>query len=72
MLQKALSTDTTLHDRYAEILCQLGRMSEAVDQVEKALDKGYRDLYSLKFMPDLQPLRNEPRFRALLKQYFNL
>ena len=72
MLQKALSIDTTLHDRYAEFFCQLGRIPDAIGQVEKALDRGYRDLYSLKLIPDLQPLQNEPEFRALLKQYFNL
>ncbi len=50
----------------------MGRIPDAIGQIEKALDKGYRDLYSLKLNPDLQALQNEPRFRALLKQYFNL
>jgi len=72
MLQKALSIDTTLHDRYAEFFCQMGSIPDALGQVEKALDRGYRDLYSLKLNPDLQPLQNEPEFHALLKQYFNL
>jgi tetratricopeptide (TPR) repeat protein len=72
MLQKALSIDTTLHDRYAEFFCQMGRIPDAIGQIEKALDRGYRDLYSLKLNPDLRALQNEPRFRALLNHYFNL
>jgi tetratricopeptide (TPR) repeat protein len=70
MLHKALSIDSTLYDRYAEILCQQGKIPDALDQVEKALEKGYRNLFWLKANPDLQPLQNEPRFRELLNKFF--
>jgi Tfp pilus assembly protein PilF len=70
MLHKALSIDSTIHDRYAEIFCQQGKIPEALDQVEKALKKGYRDLFWLKANPDLQPLQNQPRFRELMDKFF--
>ncbi len=70
MLRKALSIDSTVYDRYAEIFCQQGKIPEALDQVEKALKKGYRDLFWLKADPDLKPLQNEPRFRELINEFF--
>ncbi|MCX6254662.1 MAG: tetratricopeptide repeat protein, partial [Bacteroidia bacterium] len=70
LLRKALSIDSTVYDRYAEILCQQGKIPEAIDQVEKALKKGYRNLFWLKANPDLQPLQNEPRFQELINDFF--
>jgi tetratricopeptide (TPR) repeat protein len=70
MLRKALSIDSTVYDRYAEILCQQGKIPEAIGQVEKALKKGYRNLFWLKADPDLQLLQNEPRFRELINEFF--
>jgi tetratricopeptide (TPR) repeat protein len=70
LLEKALLIDTTLHDRYAEIYCRQGNISKATRQIEKALEKGYRDLYSLKASPDLRQLQTDVRFRELLQKYF--
>jgi tetratricopeptide (TPR) repeat protein len=72
MLQKAISVDSTIYVRFAEVLCDQGNISDAIDQIEKALGNGYRFLYWLKANPDLQPLQNEPRFRELLDKYFKL
>jgi tetratricopeptide (TPR) repeat protein len=70
-LQKAIEMDSTKHEQFAELLCLQGKIPEAIDETEKALKKGYRDLVWLKINPDYQALRNETRFRTLLKQYFN-
>jgi tetratricopeptide (TPR) repeat protein len=70
-LQKAIEMDSTKHEKFAELLCLQGKIPEAIDETEKALKQGYRDLVWLKINPDYQALQNETRFRALLKQYFN-
>jgi tetratricopeptide (TPR) repeat protein len=70
MLHKAISVDSTIHVNFASVLCDLGKKSEAIDQIEKSLRKGYRSIYWLKANPDFQPLQNEPRFRELLDEYF--
>ena len=70
LLKKALSLDSTVHIRYADIYCQQGKIPEAISQIQKALESGYRDLYWLKSNPDLLPLHRESRFRELLKKYF--
>lgn len=71
MFQKAIAIDSTQHFDIATVLCSQGNIPEALDQIEKALEKGYRDLTWLKMNPSIQILQNEPRFRALLKHYFN-
>ena len=70
LLNKALSINASLYERYAALYCQMGKIPEALNQVEKALENDYRDLYWLKADPDLRPLQNEPRFHELLKKYF--
>lgn len=70
-LQKAIEMDSTKHEKFAELLCLQGKIPEAIDETEKALKKGYRDIVWLKINPDYQALQNEPRFHDLLKQYFN-
>lgn len=70
-LQKAIEMDSTKHEKFAELLCLQGKIPEAIDETEKALKQGYRDLVWLKINPDYQALQYETRFRALLKQYFN-
>ena len=70
-LQKAIEMDSTKHEKFAELLCLQGKIPEALNETEKALKQGYRDLVWLKINPDYQALQNETRFLALLKQYFN-
>jgi tetratricopeptide (TPR) repeat protein len=71
MLEKAMGLDSTLHERYAEVLCAQGKIPEALDETERALKQGYRDLFWLKINPEYKSLQNEPRFRNLLYKYFN-
>jgi tetratricopeptide (TPR) repeat protein len=68
--QKAIAMDSTKHQNFAELLCLQGKIPEAIDETEKALKKGYRDLVWLKINPDYQSLQNEARFRNLLEKYF--
>ena len=70
-LQKAIEMDSTKHEKFAELLCLQGKIPEAIDETEKALKQGYRDLVWLKINPDYQAMQNEVRFRNLLKKYFN-
>jgi tetratricopeptide (TPR) repeat protein len=70
MLQKAISIDTTIHESFAEVYCLQGNAPEALKQLEKAFDTGYRDLFWLKLNPDLNLLRYDIRFQNLLKKYF--
>jgi len=70
MLQKAKDIDSTLHEQFAEVLCVQGNIQEALYEIEKALDNGFRNLLWLKLNPDLQILQNDARFRNLLGKYF--
>ena len=70
MLQKAVYIDSSLYAPVAEVLCLQGRIPEALDQVEKALESGYRDLAWLKISPDFSTLQYDVRFRKLLDEYF--
>ena len=70
MLQKAIGMDSTIHERAAEVLCLQGKIPEALDELEKALENGYRRLYWLKLNPEWQALRYDVRFRDLLDKYF--
>jgi tetratricopeptide (TPR) repeat protein len=70
MLRKAIGIDSTLHDRFAEVLCAQGKVNDGLDELEKALHNGYRDLFWLKLSPDLQILQSEARYRSLMKKYF--
>ncbi len=70
MLRKAIEIDSTLHDRYAEVLCAQGNVNDAIADLEKALQNGYRNLFWIKLSPDLQILQSEARYRSLIKKYF--
>lgn len=70
MFRKAIEIDSTLHDRFAEVLCVQGKTNNAVDELEKALQNGYRNLFWIKLTPDLQMLQAEARYRSLMQRYF--
>jgi hypothetical protein len=69
-LRKAIEIDSTGHEKFAELLCLQGKIPEALSEIEKALENGYRDLVWLKINPDLQALRYDIRFRDLIDKYF--
>jgi len=71
MLNRAIALDSTLYINYANVLCLQDRLPDALDQIEKALENGYRDLTWLKMDPDLSVLHDNNRFKNLLNKYFN-
>ena len=71
MFLKAIKIDSTMHERSAELLCVQGKIPEALNELEKALRNGYRDLPWLKLSPDLEILQYDIRFRDLIDKYFN-
>jgi tetratricopeptide (TPR) repeat protein len=70
MYEKAFGIDSTLHEKYAELLCLRGDTQKALEKLEQALKNGYRDLFWLKLTPDLERLRYDIRYRNLLEKYF--
>ncbi len=70
MLKKAFEIDSTYHQLFADVYCIQGKIPEAIAQIEKALENGYRDFVWLKIDPDLNELQNNERFRELLDEYF--
>jgi tetratricopeptide (TPR) repeat protein len=70
MLRKAVKMDSTLHDRCAAVLSLQGKIPEALNELDKALNNGYRNLFWLKSDPDLEILQYDIRFRNLLETYF--
>jgi tetratricopeptide (TPR) repeat protein len=70
MLLKAIKIDSTRHERSAELLCTQGKIPEALDELGKAFENGYRDLVWLKLSPDLEILQYDIRFRDLMDKYF--
>jgi tetratricopeptide (TPR) repeat protein len=70
MLRKAVEIDSANYLRIAGLLCLQGKVPEALEQIERALDAGYRDLPWLKMNTDLYSLQYDVRFRKLLDEYF--
>jgi len=70
MIGKAIELDSSLYRDYASWYCIQGKIPKAIDQVEKALENGYRDFAWLKLDPDIKPLKDESRFLELLDNYF--
>ncbi len=68
---KSFEMDTSNHFDFARFLAVQQRNSESLDQLEIALNLGYRDICWLKMQPEIALLRDEPRYKQLLDQYFN-
>ncbi len=68
--KKGIEIDSTSHFSFAQLLAVQSRKNEAIDQLEKAFENGYRDLVWVKLHPDLQVLQKEARFQELIDKYF--
>ena len=68
--KRGYELDSTIHFRFAQLLAVQDRKIEAFDQLEKALENGYRDLVWLKLHPDLQVLHGEVRYQDLINEFF--
>jgi tetratricopeptide (TPR) repeat protein len=55
--------------RRASILAELGRKDEALAALEQSAADGDWWLFSIKYDPAFDPLRDDPRFQAILKQF---
>jgi len=53
---------------YAELLAQSGEVKRALDWLEKACAESDFMMMYVRVAPNLDPLRNEPRFKALLQR----
>lgn len=49
-----------------------GNPKKALQYLKQALDKGMNDIEHIKKDPDLNPIRQEAGFKALMKEYFNV
>jgi hypothetical protein len=56
------------HLLLATLYAVLGRTSEAIEQLEMAVDKGYRNYVYIRVHPDLESLSGNPRFQTLLRK----
>jgi Tfp pilus assembly protein PilF len=66
LMQKALAMDPSQHFGFATYLSVQGKSDAAIDQLELAIQKGFRNYLWLTIHVDLDTLRSEPRFQALM------
>jgi len=66
-----IDSSAKTHLNFAEFLAIQDKKDEALDHLEKALRKGYRDLVWIRLSPDLYVLHNEERYHMLIQRYFN-
>ncbi len=70
-LEEHLPRAATVSFNLACLYARQNRPEKAVEQLEKALGKGYNDRVSLKTDPDLESIRNRPDFQALINSLDN-
>lgn len=66
-LASVLPQDPLVHYHLACSLAAVGETVEALQALQIAIEFGYRDFEHLEADPDLDSLRNHPRFVALLR-----
>jgi len=64
--RKALALDPSRHFEYATVLSLSEHKREAIEELQTAIQKGYRHYIFIKIHPDLEPLHGEPEFERLL------
>jgi tetratricopeptide (TPR) repeat protein len=67
-LVKLQPDNATAHYNLACSLALSKRKGDALDELRRAVQLGYRDLDWMQQDPDLEPLKTLPEFRALLDQ----
>ena len=67
-LAKMRPDDALVHYNLACSYSLLNRIGEALDELEKAVDLGYNDYIHLRSDSDLDKIRGEARFKALVKR----
>jgi DNA-binding winged helix-turn-helix (wHTH) protein/tetratricopeptide (TPR) repeat protein len=66
--RKGMALDPSKHDQYADVLSMNHRKHEAIEQLQIAIQNGYRWYIFIKINPDLQSLHGEPEFEKLLAE----
>lgn len=59
-------TDPIIHYNLACSYALVGRVDQAIETLEHAIGLGYHDCHYLQRDPDLEGIRRDPRFQALL------
>jgi serine/threonine protein kinase/tetratricopeptide (TPR) repeat protein len=67
--RKGIEIDSTLHHRIAELLTVQGKKEEALEQLHKAFEKGFRDYVWIKLNPNLHILHNETSYNNLINKF---
>lgn len=49
----------------------LGRIDRAIGELSSALEKGYLDLQHIESDPDLENVRQDPRYEELVEEHFS-
>ena len=61
-----MALDPNLDFEYAGFLSLQGRNAEALEHLQRAVDRGFRNFVWMKIHVDLEPLAAEPRFQSLI------
>jgi tetratricopeptide (TPR) repeat protein len=67
-LVKLQPRNATAHYNLACSLALLKRKGDALNELKRAVELGYRDLDWMEQDPDLEPLKRDPQFQALMEQ----
>jgi len=67
---EAMKIDSTDYFAFAELYAVQDSTEEALDQLEKALQNGYRDLPMIQLISNFDALRDEIRYKELIHEYF--
>ena len=67
---EAKKIDSTYYLTFAEFYAVQDSIEEALDQLEKALQNGYRDLPMIQLISSFDALRDEIRYKELIHEYF--
>jgi len=68
-VERAAALDSTAYFEWARLRSVQGRSKESLDLLNRAIDDGFRDLIILKYHPDFQAVRKDPRFAELLDSH---
>ena len=66
-LSKLLPDDPVVHYNLACSYSLLGRKKEAFNELKKAISLGYDDIDHMKNDRDLDPLKEDPKFKELIR-----